>query len=362
VAIGARPRLVALRALGLGDLLTAAPALRALARAYADHDRALAAPATLAPLVALVEPGTRLVPVGELEPLPAELHGADTAVNLHGRGPQSHRLLLEAAPARCLWFHNDEVPESRGAPRWRPGEHETRRWCRMLAEHRIPAEPGDLDIAAPPGPPPQAAVGATLLHPGAASAARRWPAERFAAVARAERDAGRQVVLTGGDEEVELARFVARHAGLDPGCVLAGRTDLAGLARAVAAAARVLCGDTGVAHLATALGTPSVVLFGPTAPTEWGPPPERPWHRVLWRGPAAGGGDPHGEAPDPALLALEPRDAIAALEELPPPLTRVPGARRTRAAPPGRRARRTGARSGPSRGPSPRAAGRRSAR
>jgi ADP-heptose:LPS heptosyltransferase len=95
--------------------------------------------------------------------------------------------------------------------------------------------------------------------------------------------------------------------------VLAGRTDLMGLAAAVAAAGRVVCGDTGVAHLATALGRPSVVLFGPTPPSAWGPPPDRPRHRVLWAGRV---GDPHAAEPDPGLLEIGVDDVLAALDRL----------------------------------------------
>src|SRR5215208_494013 len=98
-AEGMPARLLALRPLGLGDLLTAVPALRALAAAFPHHERVLAAPAPLAPLAELIEgPGgsavDRLAHVRELQPLPPELQRAELAVNLHGRGPQSHRLLL----------------------------------------------------------------------------------------------------------------------------------------------------------------------------------------------------------------------------------------------------------------------------
>jgi ADP-heptose:LPS heptosyltransferase len=310
VAIGP-PRLVALRALGLGDLLTGIPALRALARAFPDHERVLAAPAPLAPLVP--RDLARLVPAEPLQPLPRGLARADLAVNLHGSGPQSHRLLLDTRPRRLIGFEHPDVRATRGFPHWRPNEHEVMRWCRMLAEHGIPARPGELEIDPPPGPPPPLTRGATLVHAGAASAARRWPPRRFAAVARAELAAGRDVVITGGPGEERLAFEVAAEAGLDERRVLAGRMDLADLARAVAAAGRVVCGDTGVAHLATALGRPSVVLFGPTSPAEWGPPAERARHQVLWTGES---GDPHATRPDGGLLQITVTDVLGALERL----------------------------------------------
>jgi ADP-heptose:LPS heptosyltransferase len=322
--------LVIYRALGLGDLLTAVPALRALARAYPDHHRVLAAPRPLAGIAGLTGAIDEVAGTAPLGALPLRLHGADVAVNLHGRGAQSHKVLLAARPRRMIAFvhggvwprEGDDGPRggvrSRGgdggprafaAPAWRPGEHEVVRWCRLLAESGIAADPEDLRIAPPPLPAPEEARGATLIHPGAASGARRWPAERWAAVARAELAAGRRVAVTGSAAERELATAVAAGAGLPERAVLAGRTSLLELAAAVAAAARVACGDTGIAHLATALGTPSVVLFGPTPPAEWGPPAAGP-HIALWAG---GRGDPHANAPDPGLLAIGADEVSAAL-------------------------------------------------
>jgi ADP-heptose:LPS heptosyltransferase len=313
VALSHEPAVLALRALGLGDLLTAVPALRGLASAYPAHRCILAAPAQLAPLAGLI--GWEVAPAGELEPLPESLYGADVAANLHGRGPQSHRLLAAARPARAIWFEHREVPESAGSPAWLAGEHEVGRWCRLLIESGIPADTGDLRLDPPPGAPPPGTPGATLIHPGAASAARRWPAENFAAVARAEAGAGRRVVVTGSRAELPLALEVAGRAGLSSRVVLAGETDLTDLARAVAAAGRVVCGDTGIAHLATAFRTPSVLVFGPTSPAEWGPPPDAGRHRVLWAGRT---GDPHDERPDPGLLEIGVDDALEALGGLGP--------------------------------------------
>jgi ADP-heptose:LPS heptosyltransferase/uncharacterized protein YjbJ (UPF0337 family) len=295
------PCLVAYRALGLGDLLTAVPALRALRDAFPDHHLVLAAPAALEPLAALTGAVEEVLDTAPLA-VPARA-GADLAVNLHGRGPESHRAILAARPRRMIAFAAPEVPWQ--GPEWRAREHEVARWCRLLDESGIPADPARLDLPPPAGP---GVPGATVIHPGAASAARRWPPERWAAVAAAEREAGRGVVVTGSAAERPLAEAVARGAGLPGDAVLAGRTDLAQLAAVVAAAGRVLCGDTGVAHLATAFGVPSVVLFGPTPPDEWGPPPGRERHVVLHRDRR---GDPHGAAPDPGLLAITVEDVLA---------------------------------------------------
>jgi ADP-heptose:LPS heptosyltransferase len=306
-----RPTLLVLRALGLGDLLTGLPALRALAEAFPRHRRLLAAPRALAPLARLGGAVDEVMDVTGLAPLPAA-PPPDVAVNLHGPGLQSHQVLLAAQPRRLVAFQHAEIPQTRGAPRWRADEHEVERWCRLLVEHGIAADPTRLELTPPVAPVPPGAVGATLIHPGAASAARRWPADRWAAVAHAERAAGRPVIVTGGAGEIPLARAVARRAGLEAGAVQAG-TDLEQLTALVAAAARVVVGDTGIAHLATALGTPSVVLFGPTPPALWGPPPLRRRHRALWAGRS---GDPHGATIDPGLLAISVGEVLEALAGL----------------------------------------------
>ena len=300
-----RPRLVALRALGLGDLLTAVPALRALRRAFPAYEIVLAGPAALAPLAELSGAVDAVLDTAPLR-APA-VERPEVAVNLHGSGPESHRALLATAPGRMIAFAHPDVPWD--GPAWRR-EHEVARWCRLLTETGIPADPADLDLPAPPWPAPVAVAGATVVHPGAASEARRWPAQRWASVARAEAAAGGRVLVTGSAAERRLAASVARAAGLPPAAVLAGQTGIRELAAVVARAGRVLCGDTGVAHLATAFGVPSVVLFGPTPPAEWGPPADRPRHVALHPG---GRGDPHGAAPDPRLLGISVDEVLGAL-------------------------------------------------
>src|SRR5690606_22926223 len=99
------PVTLVLRALGVGDLATAVPALRGLRRAFPETPLWLAAPRWLAPLVELVGAVDRLLPVEGLAPVrwPPQVTGR-VAVNLHGCGPRSHRLLATAAPTRMVGF------------------------------------------------------------------------------------------------------------------------------------------------------------------------------------------------------------------------------------------------------------------
>ncbi|MEW9551664.1 glycosyltransferase family 9 protein [Nonomuraea sp. NPDC050783] len=288
--------LLVLRGLGLGDLLTAVPALRALRQAFPGHRVTLAAPRPLAALLPLTGAVDEQVDVSGPGPVPLDelpFERPDIAVNLHGKGPQSIDALRRTGPGRLISYGT--------GPRWRDDVHEVRRWCELLEWYGIPADPADLTLGV------SDRSGPVIVHPGASFPARRWPPERFAEVAAALGD----VVVTGNAEEVPLARKVAELAGLPPERMLAGRTGLADLIELVGRARLVVCGDTGVAHLATAFCVPSVVLFGPVSPALWGPPPG--WrHVALWAGE---NGDPHGERPHPGLLKIEVSEVVeAALE------------------------------------------------
>jgi ADP-heptose:LPS heptosyltransferase len=312
-----RPRLLVLRALGLGDLLAGVPALRALRRAFPDHELVLAAPAELAPVAAATGSVDRLLPASAPDrAVPDTLDwtgpSPDVSVDLHGNGPPSHRLLQSLRPRRLLAFAHPDTPEIEGPP-WRPEEHERDRWCRFLEFYGIPADPTDLRLPRPPGPSP--APGAVVLHPGAGAPSRCWPVDRYAAVATALRERGLRVVVTGGPSEDDLVARLAKQAHLPDTDTFGGGLPFERLSALVADARAVVSGDTGIAHLAVAHATPSVTLFGPVAPSRWGPPPD-PRHRVLWHpGPE---GDPHGHRTDPALLRIGTADVLNALNELRP--------------------------------------------
>ena len=300
-----RPELLVLRALGLGDLLTALPALRGLRAAFPGHRLTLAAPRPLEALARHAGVADAVVPTDGVHRVPSPTgppRRPAVAVNLHGRGPQSHAWLAAQEPARLIAFA--APPGHPDGPRWEAtGPHEVTRWCRLLAAHGIPSDPADLGLARPPVDLPWS--GAVLVHPGAASPARRWPAERFAEVAKALARDGHPVVVTAGPGEQAAAGAVAAEAAVE----LAHGMDLLELVALVADAPLLVCGDTGLGHVATATGTPSVLLFGPSSPSSWGPPPGRSRHRVLWGGTT---GDPLGAGVDPGLARITVAEVLDA--------------------------------------------------
>lgn len=110
-----------------------------------------------------------------------------------------------------------------------------------------------------------------VMGPGTRWETKRWPAARFAEVARRIRsEFDMTVVLIGTEDEIEVARRVEQAAG--EGVInLAGQTKLPEVIALVAGAALAVMHDSGPMHLATALGRPMVAIYGPTSPRRTGP-------------------------------------------------------------------------------------------
>ena len=105
-----------------------------------------------------------------------------------------------------------------------------------------------------------------LLCPGSInSRAKRWPTERYAALADLFSESGSQVALIGSSAEAEISRQVLTETRHRP-VVLTGRTTVAEATAIISIADILITNDTGPAHIGSAVGTPTLVIFGPTNP------------------------------------------------------------------------------------------------
>lgn len=105
-----------------------------------------------------------------------------------------------------------------------------------------------------------------LLCPGSInSRAKRWPAERYAALGDRLIESGANVVLIGSPGETEISQEVCKHAQRQP-ILLTGLTTVAEATALISVADVLITNDTGPAHIGAALHTPTLVIFGPTNP------------------------------------------------------------------------------------------------
>lgn len=302
-------RIAIVRALGgLGDLLCAVPAFRALRTALPQAEIVLVG---LPAAKALVErfhcyldrllefPGYPGLPeqLPEIQQIPdflatVQADEFDLAIQMHGSGAITNPLtvLLGAQRNAGFFLPGQYCPDPERFLPYLPGEPEVRRYLRLLEFLGIPAQGEDLEF--PIDPDDRRSLKAitethnlgpgqyVCVHPGASVPSRRWPPEQFAIVADTLAARGLQVILTGSVAEVGLTEAVAQAmqaASLN----LAGQTNLGALAALLSDARLLVCNDTGVSHLAAALCTPSVVIFTDSDPARWAPL-NRDRHRVVY--------------------------------------------------------------------------------
>jgi lipopolysaccharide heptosyltransferase I len=211
----------------------------------------------------------------------------DVVLDLQGLLKSGVLAALSRAPLRIgftAWTCREPLSAlgtNRRVPR-SPGRHVVEEYLGLLAalgirepvmEFRLPSDPAAEtridEFYAAVGFKPRDRV--VVVNPGAGRASKRWPAERFRAVARRlAAEAGAQVLVTWGPGEEAVARAIAEPDGA-PRVVLAPPTDLHELIATLRRASLVLAGDTGPLHLAAALGTPCVAVYGPTSARRNGP-------------------------------------------------------------------------------------------
>jgi heptosyltransferase-1 len=154
----------------------------------------------------------------------------------------------------------------------------------------------------------------TLLNPGAGWGAKRWPAERYAAVARGLAERGFSAVVNAGPGEAELAEVICKQSG---GAALAAACSLSQLIALTRRVSLAVAGDTGPLHLACALGKPVVGIFGPTDPARNGPFGAPGWARFqVLRSAESRRDHTRREEPEAGLLTIQPEEVLEAADEL----------------------------------------------
>ena len=240
-----------------------------------------------------------------------DLQGAVRSA-LIGRLAVSQRLIGEARPREWFarWLFTERVA-TRGA---HVIEQDVELAAAVAGDALMPAIPWlPIDAAAEvwAGEVLPFAVGwpAVLISPGAGWGAKRWPAERYAALAQDLVDRGLRVLVNAGPGEESLAEAIVQSvaAAIPLTCTL---DRLIALTRRVALA---IAGDTGPLHLACALGRPVVGIYGPTDPCRNGP--FGTTFRVL-RSPTSRRDHARRAAPEAGLLTISQQDVLRAADEL----------------------------------------------
>jgi heptosyltransferase-1 len=149
-----------------------------------------------------------------------------------------------------------------------------------------------------------------LINPGAGWGAKRWPVDRYAAVARGLLQRGFRVLVNGGPGEEPLLESISQQTNGAVTLLTGNLSQLIAVTRRVAIA---VAGDTGPLHLACALGRPVVGIYGPTDPSRNGPFGTR--FRVL-RSPQSRRDHTRHEAPEAGLLTITAEDVLKAADEL----------------------------------------------
>lgn len=291
-------RVLVFRALQLGDLLCAVPALRALRQTLPKaHIALLSLPwacdfvrryATY--LDEFIEfPGFPGLPerTPDLAQFPEFLRAMqrrrfDLTIQMHGSGGIVNNLLALFAAKHNAGYceSSDACSDTRRFLVYPHSGHEVHRHLQLVNFLGAPGRDDALEfplycrdfeeLSRLPEAARLRGGQYVCLHAGARYLTRRWPIVRLAAVGDHFARQGLAVVLTGSQAERELTAELAscmQTRAID----LAGRTSLGAAAALVSGARIVITNDTGMSHLSAAVGVPSVVVVLSSDAARWAP-------------------------------------------------------------------------------------------
>ncbi len=280
-------RIAVLRANRLGDLVLALPALEALRAAHPAAELTLLGAGWHPQLldgrpgpwdrVVVVPgcPGVRDTDTDDHDPAALAAFFAaqrreryDLAVQLHGGGRSSNPFVTALGARTTVGAQDRDAPPLDRCVPYSTAQHEVLRLLEVVAlagapvvslEPRLAVTARDVREAAQVLPADD--VPLVALHLGASDPRRRWPVERFAAVADALDAAGAHVVVVGsGQDDARAAARLAVACRSRP-TDLVGALGLRALTGLLARCRLVVANDSGPRHLAAAVGTPTVGIF-----------------------------------------------------------------------------------------------------
>lgn len=312
--LGYQPKIAILKPGGLGDFLATTPALRALRKAlpkahitlivrdwvipfcqrYPQLDQVLACP----PFPGIID---GKVDEDELDAFFSRLQALrlDLALQWAGNGTSSNRFINRLGARFAAGFRGPGAEELDISLPFDDQRHEVLRFLDTLAALGIAADGVEIEVPLLPGDFTELRrVAPQLFHhtrrylglnPTSGDPKRRWPADRFAAVADSllERHHFDGAILVGGEDQRNQTQAVVKLMRRSDRAVdLAGHLSLGGLAALLAKLRLFITTDSGPAHLAAAVGTPSAIVFGAGPPTKWSPV-SWAWQRPLadWHAP-----------------------------------------------------------------------------
>lgn len=300
---------VVFRALQLGDMLCAVPALRALRTALPSAHIVLAGLPWAAQFVRrfcayldefLAFPGHPLLPEqlvrqDALTAFYATVCAREfnLALQMHGSGDISNHIVAGFG-ARAMAGHCRGAPVNTertvlapypdtGAESERLLHLAERIGAPAAGDHlEFPLLREDEDELAASGIAAGLEPGSYVcVHPGARQRDKCWPAASFAAVAdRIADEFGVRIVLTGSADEAPLAHAVAGHMRT-PALIATAPISIGAMAALMSRSRLLICNDTGVSHIAAGLGLNSVVVFSKADIARWAPL-DRLRHRCIW--------------------------------------------------------------------------------
>ena len=336
-------RIAVFRALQLGDLLVAVPAMRALRAHFPQAEITLIG---LPWAKSFVQRFHRYIDrfvefpgypgIAERDVVPERTacfieeqraYGYDLVIQMHGSGEASNRFVLALNGKMTVGYYKEKPPAGLTLGALYPDDQpEVMRNLALVKLLGCDDENPELEF--PLFKRDRAEAAALLrrlpradrpwigLHVGARPSSRRWPAPYFAAIAdHFARRLNAQIILTGGPGEEATVQAVIERMKIQPLCI-AGETSLGGLAALISELDLFVSNDTGPAHIAEAVGTPSITIFGPADHRRWAPLDQV--HHPIVRKPVACSPCGYWECPidHGCLRGITPHMVIEVAEQL----------------------------------------------